>query len=106
MVSVTFVVCTSEPLVPVIVMACGPVAAPAGVVPVRVAEPLAAMGLGAKPKVTPLMAGAAESVTLLAKPLSAVSVTVKLAGLPAVTLAEPGLAASEKSGAGAPDVPL
>src|SRR6185369_13172082 len=49
MVSVTFVVCTSEPLVPVIVMACGPVAAPAVVVQVKVAEPLAAMGLGAKP---------------------------------------------------------
>jgi len=44
------------------------------------------------------MGGEAESVTLPAKPLSAVSLTVKLAVPPAVTDCEAGLAASVKSG--------
>src|SRR5690349_17364480 len=100
MVSVTFVVCTSEPLVPVIVIAWAPVDAAAVVVHEKVDEPPAASGFGEKPKVTPPIAGAADSVTEPAKPLSAVLPTVKFAVPPAVIVCEPGDAESVKSDTG------
>src|SRR5215510_12330187 len=75
-----------------------PVAAPAVEMHENVEEPLAAIGLGEKPKVTPEMGGEADSDTLPLKPLSAVSETVNAAVPPAVIEIEPGLAPSVKSG--------
>jgi hypothetical protein len=74
--SVTPVVCTSEPLVPVIVSEYVPGGAAAVVAAENVEEPPAACGFGEKEYVTPEIAGDAESVTLPLNPFCAVFDTV------------------------------
>ena len=97
-VRVTVVVCVLPPLLPVMVTVCGPVAAVADTVKVRVEVPAPAMDVGLKPAVTPFGRPDADKAIDDLKPFKAVVVIVEEPLLPCITETKPGDAPMVKSG--------
>lgn len=99
-VRVTVAVCVSVPLVPVMVIVeLPPGVVPAVVVMVRVEVPDVVIEAGENVAVAPAGRPPADRLTVELNPLSAPVVTVYVAGFPALTVDEPGDAATVKSGA-------
>jgi hypothetical protein len=103
-VSVTLVVCTSEPLLPVMVSVNIPVLVLAVVETVRVEVAVGVTELVESEQVAPVAPDGQPvmvSATLPVNPFSAVTVIVEVPELPCVSVSDLGLRDREKSGAAA-----